>query len=246
MAERITNGNFTTNLNGWTTKRTPTSNTFLQRLVDYYGVPFVMMQNFSGSASSDVSISQTVNFTDCQYLNFDYNAEDYGDSGHNIQVQVDGVTIAYIPNIWDSWGSLRIPVSFSGNHVLKFKCAHVDYDPTFQITHISMESNPLPPAPVAAFEGFPTGGDRPLTVLFTDESTNTPTSWLWNFGDGLLSAERNPTHIYNVAGVYSVVLSATNAGGTGTLTKTDYITVTEPPPPPPYVEPIWTLKIGPI
>lgn len=100
--------------------------------------------------------------------------------------------------------------------------------------------------PVAAFEGFPTSGDRPLTVLFTDESTNTPTSWLWNFGDGLLSAERNPTHIYNVAGVYSVVLSATNPAGTGTLTKTDYITVAEPPPPPPYVEPIWTLKIGPI
>lgn len=103
-----------------------------------------------------------------------------------------------------------------------------------------------PPRPVAAFEGFPTGGDRPLTVLFTDESLNAPTSWIWNFGDGLLSAEQNPTHIYNIAGIYSVVLSATNANGTGTLTKTDYITVVEPPPPPPYVEPIWTLKIGPI
>lgn len=246
MAERITNGNFTTNTAGWTLKRTPTSNTFLQRLVDYYGVPFVMMQNFSGSASSDVSISQTVNFTDCHYLTFWYNAEDYGDSEHNIQVQVDGVTIAYIPNIWDSWGSLSIPVSFSGSHVLKFKCAHVDYDPTFQITHISMESNPAPPAPVAQFEGFPTSGDRPLTVLFTDESTNSPTSWLWDFGDGHLSAEKNPMHIYTVAGVYTVSLLATNAGGNDMETKPGYITVIEPPPPPPYVDPVWSLKIGPI
>jgi PKD repeat protein len=40
-----------------------------------------------------------------------------------------------------------------------------------------------PPPPVAAFSGIPTSGTAPLTVQFTDESTNTPTGWAWFFGD---------------------------------------------------------------
>ncbi|MBD3178690.1 MAG: S8 family serine peptidase, partial [Candidatus Latescibacteria bacterium] len=38
--------------------------------------------------------------------------------------------------------------------------------------------------PVAAFSGSPTSGDAPLTVNFTDQSSNSPTSWSWDFGDG--------------------------------------------------------------
>jgi len=40
------------------------------------------------------------------------------------------------------------------------------------------------PAPVADFTGTPTSGTVPLTVQFTDLSTNTPISWSWDFGDG--------------------------------------------------------------
>jgi PKD repeat protein len=32
--------------------------------------------------------------------------------------------------------------------------------------------------------------------VFTDTSTNTPTSWLWNFGDGNTTTEQNPAHPY--------------------------------------------------
>jgi len=35
--------------------------------------------------------------------------------------------------------------------------------------------------PVANFTGTPTSGTAPLTVNFTDQSTNTPTSWQWEF-----------------------------------------------------------------
>jgi PKD repeat protein len=85
-----------------------------------------------------------------------------------------------------------------------------------------------PQAPVADFTGAPTSGDYPLTVNFTDQSSGTPTSWAWTFGDGGTSTAQNPSHTYTVAGTYTVSLTATNDVGSDTVTKTDYITVTEP------------------
>ncbi len=79
--------------------------------------------------------------------------------------------------------------------------------------------------PVAEFSGTPTSGYVPLTVQFTDLSTNTPTSWLWDFGDGETSTEENPLHTYATAGTYTVTLTATNAAGSDDEVKVDYITV---------------------
>ena len=67
------------------------------------------------------------------------------------------------------------------------------------------------------------------TINFTDLSTNLPTNWTWNFGDGNLSNEQNPSHIYTTSGTSTVELTASNAINTSNLTKTDYITVNEPP-----------------
>ena len=89
---------------------------------------------------------------------------------------------------------------------------------------------PPPEPPVANFNGSPTNGITPLTVNFTDTSTGSPTSWAWTFGDGGTSAAQNPSHLYTVAGTYSVTLRATNALGSHTITKSNYITVTPPPP----------------
>ncbi len=53
-----------------------------------------------------------------------------------------------------------------------------------------------------------------LTVTFTDTSSGNPTGWSWEFGDGGTSAQQNPTHTYGVAGMYTVVMKASNSGGT--------------------------------
>jgi uncharacterized membrane protein len=66
----------------------------------------------------------------------------------------------------------------------------------------------------------------PLTVQFTDLSTNSPTSWDWNFGDGTHATIQNPSHTYTSPGTYTVILTATNAGGSDVETKVGYITVT--------------------
>jgi PKD repeat protein len=99
-------------------------------------------------------------------------------------------------------------------------------DIKIQTDYISVSSVPL--APVAAFIATPTSGNAPLTVTFTDASTNTPASWAWNFGDGNTSTEQNPVHEYTTAGNYTVTLSATNTAGSDDETKTDYISVTAP------------------
>ncbi len=82
-------------------------------------------------------------------------------------------------------------------------------------------------APTADFIGNPLSGCAPLTVNFTDASLNTPTSWSWTFPGGAPAASgaQNPTVTYGAPGVYTVTLTATNASGSDTRTKTSYITV---------------------
>ena len=53
-------------------------------------------------------------------------------------------------------------------------------------------------------------------ISFTDLSTNDPTSWFWDFGDGGTSTEENPSHNYLSNGSFNVCLTATNAIGSGT------------------------------
>ncbi len=52
------------------------------------------------------------------------------------------------------------------------------------------------------------------TVQFTDASTDTPTDWSWDFGDGNTSTAQNPMHVYTAPGTYNVCLTASNAAGT--------------------------------
>jgi VCBS repeat-containing protein len=84
--------------------------------------------------------------------------------------------------------------------------------------------------PVADFSGTPLSGAAPLTVNFTDLSTDIDdpiTSWDWDFGHaGGVSTAQNPSHIFLTSGLYTVTLTATDGfGATGTETKVDYVAV---------------------
>jgi len=87
----------------------------------------------------------------------------------------------------------------------------------------------------ADFEATPLSGVAPLTVTFQDTSSSTAaiTEWLWEFGDGTISGQQNPTHVFN-SGTFTVSLKVTSSAGSDTVTKTDFITVSPagtPPPP---------------
>jgi PKD repeat protein len=83
-------------------------------------------------------------------------------------------------------------------------------------------------APVADFAGGPTNGAWPLGVSFTNLSTGA-TNYSWVFGDGNTSTATNAANTYTTAGSYTVKLTAVGAGGTNSLTRANYIVVTNPP-----------------
>jgi PKD repeat protein len=67
-------------------------------------------------------------------------------------------------------------------------------------------------------------------VHFTDKSTNCPSEWLWNFNPGTITflngttnSSQNPVVQFDAAGPYDVQLVISNAVGTKTLTRLDYI-----------------------
>ena len=65
-------------------------------------------------------------------------------------------------------------------------------------------------------------------VNFSDASTDGPTQWAWNFGDGNSSTQQNPTHTYTSNGTYAVELTVTNINGSDNLIKNDFIVVDMP------------------
>ncbi len=76
------------------------------------------------------------------------------------------------------------------------------------------------PVPVANFSVSPASPSAGSAASFADASTNSPTGWYWDFGDGGSSSDQNPAHTFAAPGSYSVKLSAGNFGGTGVATKT--------------------------
>ncbi len=85
-----------------------------------------------------------------------------------------------------------------------------------------------PIQPVADFSASPTFGTAPLKVLFSDNSTGAPTSWLWDFGDGINSKHAlNATHTFTEPGKYNISLIVMNENGSNTKLIPEYITVSE-------------------
>ncbi|MBX3102769.1 MAG: PKD domain-containing protein, partial [Bacteroidetes bacterium] len=81
----------------------------------------------------------------------------------------------------------------------------------------------------ANFQSSASQGCAPLLVSFQDQSTGNPTSWLWDFGNGNTSTERNPSAIYPGSGTYTVRLTVQNGAQIHSITRTAYVNVYEKP-----------------
>jgi len=86
--------------------------------------------------------------------------------------------------------------------------------------------------PVANFSYSPLNPTDLETIAFTDSSSDSDGSivnWTWNFGDGAVSYQRNPSHQYADDGIYLVNLTVTDDdGASDTIQK--QITASNVPP----------------
>lgn len=71
-------------------------------------------------------------------------------------------------------------------------------------------------------------------VQFTDASYHGVTNWSWNFGDGTVlsgsnpQVHKNPDHVYETPGTYTVSLTVSNGNQTVSTTETGLVTVLSP------------------
>jgi PKD repeat protein len=75
----------------------------------------------------------------------------------------------------------------------------------------------------------PTSGKAPLTVVFNADTSGYVgiIDFYWDFNDGEISCQHNPTHTFAEAGVYSVTCEATTDEGHSKRSSIE-VTVTEP------------------
>jgi gliding motility-associated-like protein len=71
-----------------------------------------------------------------------------------------------------------------------------------------------------------TDGCSPLIVQFQDQSTGSPTQWLWDFGNGTTVNSQNPApQVFTIPGSYTIKLTVRNASGTDSMIKVNYVIV---------------------
>ncbi len=174
----------------------------VQHPVTVYATP---MASFTPSPFSQtypntsISINNTTSSGAWQYT------WDYGDG------TISNLTIP--PNhVYTTWGTYTVSVLVEGTH-----CS----DTALRIIEI------IPPIPIANFTG-PATGCRPLQVQFQN-SSQYGFSYSWNFGDGGISSQLNPTYTYYNPGIYTVTLTVTGDGGTDVMTQNQIIEVYEIP-----------------
>jgi len=73
--------------------------------------------------------------------------------------------------------------------------------------------------PVADFSYNPVSPVTGEAVQFTDESTGSPASWQWDFGDGSSSSVQSPAHVFYLPGTYEVSLTVSDRFGDSTVSK---------------------------
>lgn len=167
---------------------------------------------------------------------------------NNGKMAFGSVQIPYSPG---KWYKVRMDIDFTKNVYdviidgVKYASAVPVSNPVtptgieLSATHGSSPSNPVAwfdnvqvselAAPLANFTDSASKANT-QTLTFTDKSTNSPTSWSWDFGDGKSSKSENPAHTYAAPGTYKVTLTASNLAGSSTPPATKSITVMPNPP----------------
>lgn len=204
-----------------------------------FAIPFLSLLFIFSSCNNDEDEANTsptctftspvneTNFVQGEDIEMTVSASDIDGSIASIRYYLDGLEIAELIDAPYTYSLSSNNISV-GNHSLKARAT--DNNGAFMTKEISITINtylaPLP-SPEASFNVDKTNLLLDTPCSFTDQSTHNPSDWTWDFGDGNQSTEQNPIHTYQNTGTYSVKLIVTNDGGADSLTKDNFIVITE-------------------
>lgn len=110
-------------------------------------------------------------------------------------------------------GDFKICLTVDNGGCKDMFCNFVRIDPAFPTPDFSVDRD---------------SGCPPLTVQFTNLSVNSD-RYIWFFGDGERSEDKDPVHTYKYSGYYDVILIAKGPGGEGKTEKKQFIKVLNAP-----------------
>jgi gliding motility-associated-like protein len=170
----------------------------IQRQVKVFSKPvasFIASPKTLQLPDSVVHISNTSSIGDWQYK------WEFGDGE---------VSTLKHPNVhyYNFYGTYKIKLIVSGDNCLD---------------SVSQFITVLPTKPIAAFAGQGEGCS-PVSVQFTNQ-TKYADRYEWEFGDGQTSFQKNPKHVYDFPGEYSVILRVFGEGGTDMTIHKDVVKV---------------------
>ncbi|HYG52971.1 MAG TPA: PKD domain-containing protein [Flavobacteriales bacterium] len=123
---------------------------------------------------------------------------------------------------WDFGDGSALDFNQNPNHIYPLDgtyTAELEVTNIFGCSDSIMQTATVLLQPQSAFTNSTVCAKQP--VSFTDNTTGSPTSWDWDFGDGGTSTLQNPTHTYLLGGTYTITLITGNpAGCMDTLTQT--------------------------
>lgn len=133
----------------------------------------------------------------------------YSTEAQNITVELSG-DHPYKIDAVDTWNMKILPIGTAQSGEYTFTSPHVDF--AYRFTPYTQGEKIRPEAKATSDI---VKGSAPLTVNFSAEGNLTQS---WDFGDGALSNESNPTHTYQNLGQYTAILTVTDAESVSSTT----------------------------
>ncbi len=174
--------------------------------------------NSTGTITIHIPDAATISLT-FEEFDLDFSDEIFIYDGPNSSAPLMAIYHGFSPPV------LNRPIITTFNALtLVMKTSRFPYNPDFLPAGFKATWQCNEEAPVAnltAIKTFSCSGQ----VDLIDESTGSPTSWLWDFGDGNTSNEQLPTHFYAQNGIYPISLIACNSHGCDTILKENFIEI---------------------
>lgn len=141
----------------------------------------------------------------------------YSKGGNQLSTSPGTLTTAYTPATNSEWrresvslaSYISIPVVY-----LKFE-SRSGWGNNIYIDNVNISYTAPTAVPTASFTSSSTNCTG-AAIIFTDQSTDLPSSWSWSFpgGSPVSSTVQNPSITYTASGIYTVSLQSTNTIGT--------------------------------